>query len=174
MTARILVVDDSGESIRLLQRKLTSEYLEVVTALDGAEALAKIADCPPDIVLVDAMMPGIDGFEVCRRIKAGARTTHLPVVMVTALDQPTDRVAALEAGADEFLTKPFEPIGFMALVRSLIRRKMVVDELRLSEQARHDVGIEPIEDAALEASGVSGEILLIVDRKEVSDAIWVA
>jgi two-component system cell cycle response regulator len=77
-------------------------------------------------------MPGIDGFEVCRRIKAGSATTHLPVVMVTALDQPADRVAALEAGADEFLTKPFEPIAFMALVRSLIRRKMVVDELRLS------------------------------------------
>src|SRR5690349_7599675 len=139
MTARILVVDDSGESVRLLQRKLTSEYLEVVTAVDGGEALAKIAACQPDIVLVDAVMPGIDGFEVCRRIKAAPETTHLPVVMITALDQPADRVLALEAGADEFVSKPFEPAGFMALVRSLIRRKDVIDELRLSEQAGHEV-----------------------------------
>jgi two-component system, cell cycle response regulator len=176
MTARILVVDDSGESVKLLQRKLTSEYLEVITALDGAEALAKIAEFPPDIVLVDAMMPGIDGFEVCRRIKASPNTTHLPVVMVTALDQPADRVAALEAGADEFLTKPFEPIAFMALVRSLIRRKMVVDELRLSERTGHEVGIELLEDAIpnASASAAGGQILLIEDKKEVSDAIWVA
>ena len=174
MTARILVVDDSGESVKLLQRKLTSEYLEVITALDGAEALAKIAECCPDIVLVDALMPGIDGFEVCRRIKAGSATTHLPVVMVTALDQPADRVAALEAGADEFLTKPYEPIAFMALVRSLIRRKMVVDELRLQEQTQNDVGIEPFEEAIPGAGGAGGQILLIEDRKEVSDAIWVA
>lgn len=174
MTARILVVGDSGESVKLLQRKLTSEYLEVITALDGAEALAKIAECCPDIVLVDAMMPGIDGFEVCRRIKAESTTTHLPVVMVTALDQPADRVAALEAGADEFLTRPFEPIAFMALVRSLIRRKMVIDELRLSEQTGHDIGIEPLEDAIPDASSGGGQILLIADKKEVSDAIWVA
>ena len=164
MTARILVVDDSGESVRLLQRKLTSEYLEVVTAVDGAEALAKIAECNPDIVLLDAVMPGLDGFEVCRRLKAAPATTHLPVVMITALDQPADRVSALDAGADEFVSKPFEPLAFMALVRSLIRRKDVIDELRLSEQAGHDVGLESTDEPTLSGEVVAALVAQNVER----------
>jgi len=178
MTARILVVDDSGASVLLLQRKLTSEYLEVITATDGEQALAKLAECHPDVVLVDAVMPGIDGFEVCRRIKAARETSHVPVVMVTSLDQPADRVAALEAGADEFLTKPFEPVAFMALVRNLIRRKMMVDELRdelrLQEGSDRDAGLEANEDEPALTAPSSGRVLVISDRKDVSDEIWQA
>ena len=97
MTARVLVVDDILSNVKLLEAKLTTEYFEVVTAYSGMEALAKVDECAPDIILLDVMMPGMDGFEVCRRIKANPKSAHVPVVMVTALDQPADRVAGLEA-----------------------------------------------------------------------------
>jgi two-component system, cell cycle response regulator len=97
MTARVLVVDDILANVRLLEAKLTAEYFDVVTAMNGLDALEAIQRTKPDIILLDVMMPGIDGIEVCRRIKADAATQHIPVVMVTALDQPEDRVRGLEA-----------------------------------------------------------------------------
>ena len=108
MTARILVVDDVPANVRLLEARLSAEYFSVVTASGGAEALAICERAECDIVLLDVMMPDMDGFEVCRRIKANPVTQHLPVVMVTALDQASDRVKGLEAGADDFLTKPLD------------------------------------------------------------------
>ena len=110
MTARILVVDDNQLNLDLLNARLTMEYYEVATALDGAAALAALEAENYDIVLLDVMMPGLDGFEVCRRIKANPATMDIPVVMVTALDQMRDRVHGLEAGADDFLTKPVNEI----------------------------------------------------------------
>jgi two-component system cell cycle response regulator len=133
MTARVLVVDDILSNVKLLEAKLTAEYFEVVTAFSGVEALGKIEECDPDIVLLDVMMPGMDGFEVCRRIKHNPKTAHVPVVMVTALDQSADRVAGLEAGADDFLTKPVDDSALFARVRSLVRLKMMTDELRMRE-----------------------------------------
>ena len=118
MTARVLVVDDILSNVKLLEAKLTAEYFEVVTAFNGLECLAKMDESAPDIVLLDVMMPGMDGFEVCRRIKSNPKTAHVPVVMVTALDQPSDRVAGLEAGADDFLTKPVDDAALFARVRS--------------------------------------------------------
>src|ERR1700754_1088750 len=106
MTARVLVVDDILSNVKLLEAKLTAEYFEVVSAFNGMDGLARIDEAMPDIVLLDVMMPGMDGFEVCRRIKSNPRTAHIPVIMVTALDQPSDRVTGLDAGADDFLTKP--------------------------------------------------------------------
>src|SRR6476619_5169176 len=102
MTARVLVVDDIPSNVKLLEAKLTAEYFEVASAYNGLEALTKIKEQQPDIVLLDVMMPDMDGFEVCRRIKQNPGTAHLPVVMVTALDQTADRVMGLEAGADDF------------------------------------------------------------------------
>ena len=102
MTARILVVDDVLPNIKLLEARLTAEYFEVLTATHGLDALSICAEGQCDIVLLDVMMPGMDGFEVCRRLKADPATAHIPVVMVTALDQPADRVRGLEAGADDF------------------------------------------------------------------------
>ncbi len=99
MTARVLVVDDIMSNVKLLEAKLSAEYFDVVTAFNGLECLARMAENVPDIVLLDVMMPGMDGFEVCRRIKSDPKIAHVPVVMVTALDQPSDRVAGLEAGA---------------------------------------------------------------------------
>ena len=171
MTARVLVVDDILSNVKLLEAKLTAEYFDVVTAFNGLECLAKVAETAPDIVLLDVMMPGMDGFEVCRRIKSDPRTAHVPVVMVTALDQPSDRVAGLEAGADDFLTKPVDDAALFARVRSLVRLKMMTDELRMRENTGQGMGlIDPAE--AMTDSGNSGRILVIEDRAE--SAAWFA
>ena len=130
MTARVLVVDDILANVRLLEAKLAAEYFDVVTALNGADALEAVSRTRPDIVLLDVMMPGLDGIEVCQRIKSSPATQHIPVIMVTALDQPEDRVRGLEAGADDFLTKPVNDVALFCRVKSLVRLKMLTDELR--------------------------------------------
>jgi len=165
MTARVLVVDDILSNVKLLEAKLTAEYFEVVTAFNGAEALAKIEECDPDIVLLDVMMPGMDGFEVCRRIKHNPKTAHVPVVMVTALDQSADRVAGLDAGADDFLTKPVDDSALFARVRSLVRLKMMTDELRMRETTGQNMGlVDPA--TTLAENAPQGRILIIEDRPE--------
>jgi two-component system cell cycle response regulator len=165
MTARVLVVDDILSNVKLLEAKLTAEYFEVVSAFNGLECLARIEEAIPDIVLLDVMMPGMDGFEVCRRIKGNPKTAHVPVVMVTALDQPSDRVAGLEAGADDFLTKPVDDAALFARVRSLVRLKMMTDELRMRESTGQSMGlIDPAE--TLLDSNPSGRVLVVEDRPE--------
>ena len=138
MTARVLVVDDLLPNVKLLEAKLRAEYFEVVTATSGEEAIAVAKEHQPDIVLLDVMMPGMDGFETCEAIKAEPSTCHIPVVMVTALDQQADRLAGLNAGADDFLTKPVQDVALFARVRSLSRLKQMTDELR----RRHAQGAE--------------------------------
>ena len=130
MTARILIVDDVPVNLRLLGARLAAEYYEVVTATSGAEALAICDRQAIDIVLLDVMMPDMDGFEVCRRLKANRATAHLPVVMITALDEASDRRQGLEAGADDFLTKPVRDLPLFARIRSLARLKLTTDELQ--------------------------------------------
>jgi two-component system cell cycle response regulator len=165
MTARVLVVDDILSNVKLLEAKLTAEYFEVMTAFNGQECLSKMEQVVPDIVLLDVMMPGMDGFEVCRRIKSNPKTAHVPVVMVTALDQPSDRVAGLDAGADDFLTKPVDDAALFARVRSLVRLKMMTDELRMRESTGQGMGlIDPAE--TFTENSQSGRILVIEDRAE--------
>ncbi|MEX1147550.1 MAG: PleD family two-component system response regulator [Sphingomonadales bacterium] len=164
MTARVLVVDDVLPNVKLLEAKLTSEYFDVITATSGEEALSRIHIDHPDIVLLDVMMPGMDGFEVCRRIKADHRTSHLPVVMVTALDQPKDRVMGLEAGADDFLTKPVQDIALLARVRSLVRLKMMTDELRLREATSQMLGLGEVASLDPGQAVRNAGILLIEDQ----------
>jgi two-component system cell cycle response regulator len=166
MTARVLVVDDILTNVKLLEAKLSAEYFEVVTAFSGPEALGKIEDCNPDIVLLDVMMPGMDGFEVCRRIKANPRTAPIPVVMVTALDQSSDRVTGLEAGADDFLTKPVDDSALFARVRSLVRLKQMTDELRMREATGQSMGLIDT-DTAMNEAVEPARILIIEDRPEV-------
>ena len=129
MTARVLVVDDILANVKLLEARLQAEYFEVLSAHSGQEALDLLARERVDVVLLDVMMPGMDGFEVCRRIKANIGTHHIPVVMVTALDQPADKVQGLESGADDFLTKPVDDIALVTRVKNLARLKMLNDEM---------------------------------------------
>jgi len=165
MTARVLVVDDILSNVKLLEAKLAAEYFEVITASSGEQALARVAAELPDIVLLDVMMPGMDGFEVCRRIKANSKTAHIPIVMVTALDQPSDRVTGLDAGADDFLTKPVDDTALFARVRSLVRLKMMTDELRMREETGQKMGLADAGESMQEPDP-SGRILIVEDRPE--------
>jgi two-component system cell cycle response regulator len=134
MSARILVVDDIELNIKLLEAKLSFEYYDVVRACSGPEALAIASAEPLDVVLLDVMMPRMDGFEVCRRLKADPRTADVPVVMVTALSDVASRVRGLEAGADDFLTKPVNDTVLFARLRSLVRLKRTFEEWRVREE----------------------------------------
>ena len=165
MTARILVVDDILANVRLLEAKLTAEYFEVITAMNGLDALEAIARNKPDLVLLDVMMPGLDGIEVCKRIKSNPATQHIPVVMVTALDQPEDRVRGLNAGADDFLTKPVNDISLFCRIKSLVRLKMLTDELRIRAQTGDSIHL--MLKAEAQATAKEGRVLL-VDTRETS------
>jgi two-component system, cell cycle response regulator len=160
MTARILIVDDVPANIRLLEAKLTAEYYQVATARDGLEALYLAKCWQPDLILLDVMMPGMDGLECCRRIKADAGTAHIPVVMITALHAQPERVAALEAGADDFLSKPVEISTLMARVRSLVRLKRLLDEWRARCVTVRTLGLEEGPEQPVSASGACA---LVVD-----------
>src|SRR5262250_114351 len=165
MTARVLVVDDVPANVKLLEARLSAEYFDVVTAVSGVEALGICERAECDVVLLDVMMPDMDGFEVCRKLKTNPVTHHIPVVIVTALDQPSDRVRGLEAGADDFLTKPVSDIALVARVRSLVRLKMVTDELRMRAVTSREIGIENPARDAIADTGKGGRILVVEDRK---------
>lgn len=169
MSARVLVVDDILPNVKLLEAKLSSEYYDVITATSGEEALNKIKTDGPDIVLLDVMMPGMDGFEVCKRIKADPAAAHIPVVMVTALTDATDRVKGLEAGADDFLSKPVNDTALMARVRSLVRLKMTVDEWKVRENTATSLGVVDDQTANEEEPATHAKILVIEDQAFESD-----
>ncbi|MFK0383177.1 PleD family two-component system response regulator [Rhizobium sp. RM] len=170
MTARVLVVDDIPANVKLLQARLLAEYFDVVTAEDGFKALAICDSEQVDIILLDIMMPGMDGFEVCERLKANPNTAHIPVVMVTALDQPSDRVRGLKAGADDFLTKPVNDLQLIARVKSLVRLKSVSDELRMRAETARQIGMEDLlrGDSTMQTPG---RVLLVDGRASSQERI---
>jgi adenylate cyclase len=129
MAEKILVVDDTPVNVKLLADLLTVKGYDVVTAANGAEALERVAKERPGLVLLDVMMPGMSGYDVCRKIRENPDTAMLPVVMVTALDPLKERVKGIEAGADDFLTKPINQPELLARVKSLLRIKLLHDEL---------------------------------------------
>ena len=165
MSARILIVDDVPANTRLLEAKLMAEYYQTATARDGFEALTAATNWQPDLILLDVMMPGMDGFECCRRLKGDPATRHIPVVMVTALDQPTERLQGLEAGADDFLTKPPETETLMARVRSLVRLKRLLDEWHARSETARALGLGGDPFAV---PSVAGTRALVVDDWDVS------
>lgn len=162
MSALILVVDDTPANIMLLEAKLTNEYYDVITAVDGFEALKKAREFSPDLILLDVMMPGMDGFETCRKMKEEAAISHIPVVMVTALNSVEDRVNGLQAGADDFLTKPIDDASLMARVKSLVRIKALIDELRRRDQTGSEMGVLGQEKNSF-TMDVNGSRILVID-----------
>ncbi|RVT97860.1 PleD family two-component system response regulator [Rhodovarius crocodyli] len=162
MTARILVVDDIAANRRLLEAKLQSEFYEVALAQSGEEALRQASGWSPDIILLDVMMPGMDGFETCRRLKADPALMHIPVVMVTALTEAAERVRGLEAGADDFLSKPVDDATLFARLRALMRVKQVQDAWRLRAETARDLGFEA---PGAPDSGVVGAHALVLGEE---------
>ncbi len=147
MTARVLVVDDIPANVKLLEARLSAEYFDVLTAGSGKEALEICERERVDVVLLDVMMPEMDGFETCRRLKANPKTHHVPIVLVTALDQVSDKVRGLQGGADDFLTKPVDEIALVTRVKNLARLKMLTDEMLMRALTGRQTGMS--EDAAL-------------------------
>ena len=171
MTARVLVVDDVLHNVKLLEAKLRSEYFDVLTAMNGFEALEIIEKEQPDIILLDVMMPGMDGFEVCRKVKENPEVAHIPIIMVTALDQPKDRVMGLEAGADDFLTKPIQDMPLFARVKSLVRLKFLMDELRIRTSTGQAISPEIDLGSNSSFNFENVKILLIEDYERVAKRI---
>ncbi len=170
MTARVLVVDDIPVNVKLLEAKLLVEYYEVVTANDGPSALQVAQEQRPDIILLDVMMPGMDGYEVCQRLKADPATAHIPVVMVTALNEIGDRVRGLESGADDFLTKPVNDVALFARIRSLVRLKRASDEWRAREATAVELGVADATGNSVDEKA-PGSVLLATDGLWDKDAV---
>jgi two-component system cell cycle response regulator len=149
MAGRILIVDDVATNRVLLVHLLERAFYDVDEARTGEEALDKALSHPPDLVVMDVMMPGIDGYEACRRFKRHPRLADIPVVIVTTLDTADDRREGLEAGADDFLTKPVRPVALLARMRSLLRMKAMTDELRLRDETLRDLGEDGLTPALI-------------------------
>lgn len=140
MSSRILIVDDIEQNRRVLRARLEAAYHDVIEAASGLEAIEQANKIRPNIILLDVMMPGIDGYETCRRLKANATTAHIPVVMVTALSDTEHRVKGLEAGAEDFLTKPIDDLSLSSRIDALSRYNAVADELRQRQASGAAVG----------------------------------
>ncbi|MCA3283171.1 MAG: PleD family two-component system response regulator [Roseomonas sp.] len=162
MTARVLVVDDSLPNRKLLEARLQDEYFEVLGAASAAEAITLAQRWSPDIILLDVLMPVMDGFEACRRLKAQPATAHIPVVMVTSLNDQSERVCGLDAGADDFLVKPVDQATLFARLRALLRVKQVLDAWRLRAETVRDLGFEPPSAPPEEFEGA--KVLLLSDN----------
>jgi len=171
MSARILVVDDLAPNLHLLEVKLQAEYYDVLTAKSGYQALEIANQEKLDLILMDAMMPGMNGFEACEKLKQNPETWHIPVIMVTALEETKDRVRGLEAGADDFITKPIDDFNLMARVRSLLRLKMVTDQL-LSHTGHTRANSRPLLERIDKRTG---NILIVEDHelraKKIADPL---
>ena len=126
---KILIVEDKQDNIDLISYFLKPQNYEIQVAMDGETAIEMVTKSPPDIILLDIMLPKMNGFEVCERVKKDPRTRFIPVIMITALKELKDKIHSLEVGADDFITKPFENVELLTRVKSLLRIKKYHDEL---------------------------------------------
>ncbi|WP_031484538.1 response regulator [Maridesulfovibrio frigidus] len=149
---KILVVEDHHDTIELLKYNLTSSGFEVVTAMDGLKGLALAKSELPDLILLDIMLPEIDGLEVCRRLKQEAQTQHIPVVMLTAKGEEVDRVVGLELGVDDYIVKPFSPRELVLRIKAVLRRSADVEPKRALKWSREGLSVD-FEAHTLECDG---------------------
>ncbi|MDE1901188.1 MAG: PleD family two-component system response regulator [Alphaproteobacteria bacterium] len=171
MSARILIVDDNPVNVKLLSAKLSLDYYIISTATNGVEAVDKAAREQPDLILLDVMMPEMDGFEACQRLKADPATSHIPIVMLTALSDVADRVRGLAAGADDFLGKPINDVALMARIRSLLRLKVLMDEWRLREQTAQQLSPSDALPPAAPVDLQGSRVLIVDDQQADGDFI---
>ena len=173
MTATVLVVDDIEPNRRLLQAKLEAKYYTVFLAENGESAIEYAVRLQPDIILLDVMMPGMDGYEVCRRLKRMPQTKHIPIVMVTALVNVEDRLKGLQSGADDFLSKPIDDFGLFTRIETQMRFNLVANELRVRGQ--RNPSVTQFSDYERERINAPSNILVIdqdnVEAKRVASAL---
>jgi len=179
-TQTVLIVDDEEKNIKLMKAMLTAGNYQLHGVLSGEEALGKMADIGPDLILLDVMMPGVDGFEVCRRLKETEETRMVPIVMITALREKEHRIKAMNSGADDFLSKPVDQTELMVRVKSLLRIKSYHDDLdssyreivekneKLEELERVKEGLTHmiIHDLRNPLAAISGNLELVLMEKE--------
>lgn len=165
----VLIVDDDPAARDVIDALLLPEDYLTAHAERGVEALARLPEVDPDVVLLDVMMPDLDGFEVCRRLKADAAWRHVPVILVTALTQKEHLVRGLDAGADEFLCKPVGGVELRARVRSMLRVKRQMDELAAALELREDLARMIVHDLRNPLSAIGGHAELLLARDDLSD-----
>lgn len=163
MTSRILIIDDIAANARLLEAMLEAEYYVTRTKSSGREAIEAALTWQPDLVLLDVMMPEIDGYEVARRLKAMPETAHIPIVLVTALNDASERIRGLEAGGDDFFTKPVEREVLLARIGGLVRLKRLLDEWGSRREIARALGLT---DEVLPEPPMTGKRVLVIDDSD--------
>ncbi len=173
---KIVVVDDSELNLMMMESFLQPMGHQVVMASNGREALDRVQRENPDLILLDVMMPGMDGFEVCQRLKGNERTRHIPVIMITALDKVEDNVRGIESGADDFLTRPFDAVVLAARMKALLQSKELFDEIRKLEQLKEDLTKMIVHDLRTPLSSIkmSLELLGSASEEQARDLIGIA
>jgi len=167
MPGRILVVDDVATNRIVAHEKLTANYFDVIEAENGTQEIDLALREQPDLILLDVLMSGIDGFETCQHLKADHATTHIPVIMLTALDGQADRLRGLDAGADDFLSKPYPDMALFTRVSCLIRMTQMVDELRLRHETSRELGLEGMTCADSGLNFADSSVLLVCDGSDM-------
>ena len=163
MPARVLIVDCDPTALAALEERLSVEYFEVSTAVDGEQGLEKMKMDPPDIVLLDPLMPGINGYEVCERMRSDPELFYVPVVMLSISSKPENIVRGLRSGADDYLEKPLDDVVVLARIRSLVRSKLMMDEFRRREKTSNQFGVLDSEEDMASVNSMGGRILVIDD-----------
>ncbi len=166
---RILVVDDEEDLLELVHYNLGNYGYKVDCVTSGEDALEKIRSIPPDLILLDLMLPGIDGLDVCRIVKNDSKTSHIPVIMLTARGEEADIVTGLELGADDYITKPFSPRVLIARIKSVLRRGREIDKATVF--TRHDIMLNmathevQVKNKTVNLTATEFNILLLLIRR---------
>lgn len=171
MSGRILVVDDVATNRMILRAKLAASYYDVLLSENGHDAIEKTRTEQPDLILLDVVMPDMNGYDVCKVLKSDPATQHIPVIMVTALNEASDRLRGLECGADDFLSKPINDLALFSRVRNLIRSKFMFDELRLRDRTTQELGLGNLLEGNSGILSAPGRITL-VPPDEQTGASW--
>ena len=171
MNPRILIVDDEPLNVKLMKANLLSGRYQTISAFSGEEALEKVESDSPDLILLDIMMPDMDGYAVCEKLKACPETSHIPVVMVTASSAPKERIRGLSVGADDFLVKPINDLALFARVRNLLRVKMMFDELKLRDSTSRELGLTDFLES-LDEDEAEIDTVMLAPAAESQGEVW--
>ncbi len=166
LKATILIVDDEPNNVDVLSQELAEEGYSILTAFDGEEALIKVHDHQPDLILLDVMMPKVDGFTACRILKGSGKTILIPIIMLTALRAHEDRLRGIDAGADDFISKPFDRDELLAKIRSLLRQKRHREEQEHAMREQLQSTMKDLEQARLELAHAQKRIEMLERAKD--------